>query len=111
MQHREHFLSQEIEEASYTDDDLCEARRAVEIGRFESCKQYMPIASELCVIGMLLLIDTRIVSLKKLRPRALALAHEGQLSIVGKTAPIPSDPVWRKQRRSTAKHVTAVKSW
>ena len=71
------LTTREIEEASAVDEELIEVRRAIATGQFEKCKQYMAVAGELCVIGQLVLRGTRIVIPQKLRPRTLALAHEG----------------------------------
>ena len=43
----------------------------------------MAVAGELCVIGQLVLRGICIVIPQKLRPRTLALAHEGHLGVVG----------------------------
>ena len=43
----------------------------------------MTEAGELCVIGQLVLRGTHIIIPSKLKPRALALAHEGHLGVVG----------------------------
>ena len=48
----------------------------------DQCKQYLPVNGELCVIGKLVLIETRIVIPCTLRPRVFMLAHEGRLGIV-----------------------------
>ena len=68
-----------IEEASAEDDELTKVRQAIDNGRFDGCKPYAMVASELCKIGQLILRGTRIVVPQKLRPRVLALAHEGHL--------------------------------
>ena len=43
----------------------------------------IPVSSELCVIGHLILRGTRIIMPAKLRPRTIALAHEGHFGVVG----------------------------
>ena len=73
----------EVEEATIQDDELTEVKQAIGSGRFEQCKPYMPVAGVLCISGQLVLRGTRIVLPSKLRPQALALAHEGYLGIVG----------------------------
>ena len=73
----------EIEEASAIDEELMEVKKSIESGCFDKCKQYTLVAGELCIIGQLVLRGTRIVMPNKLCSRALALAHEGHLGIVG----------------------------
>lgn len=77
------LTTREVEEASADDEELREVRKAIESGTFDKCKAYAPIANELCVIGYLVLRGVRIVLPYSLRARALALAHEGHLGIVG----------------------------
>uniref|UniRef100_A0A669BA80 Gypsy retrotransposon integrase-like protein 1 n=1 Tax=Oreochromis niloticus TaxID=8128 RepID=A0A669BA80_ORENI len=77
------LTTREVKEASATDSELTEVRRAIENGHFEKCKTYAPIANELCVIGYIVLRGTRIVLPAYLRAQALSLAHEGHLGIVG----------------------------
>jgi transposase InsO family protein len=71
--------TREVEEATAQDNELTEVKHAIQSGRFEKCKSYMPFAGELCISGRLVLRGTRIVLPHKLRPQALALAHEGHL--------------------------------
>ena len=71
------LTTHEIEEASADDEELKEVRKAIATGWFEKCRQYMTEAGELCVIGQLVLRGTHIIIPSKLKPRALALAHEG----------------------------------
>ena len=59
-------------------------RKAIGTGHFEKCQPpYAIIANELCKIGYLVLRGARIVLPQALKTRALALAHEGNLGIVG----------------------------
>lgn len=55
------LTTREVEEASATDPELIEVRSAIEKGHFEKCKQYAPIANELCVIGYIVLRGSRII--------------------------------------------------
>ena len=71
------LTAREIEEASADDEELKEVRKAIATGWFEKCRQYMTEVGELCVIGQLVLRGTHIIIPSKLKPRALALAHEG----------------------------------
>ena len=77
------ITTREIEEASAEDEELCRIRNSVQAGSQGECeKQFLPIFGELCTIGKLVLRGTRIVVPTCLRPRLLALAHEGHLGIV-----------------------------
>lgn len=73
----------EVERASTEDEELSEVRKAIQTGQFEKCSAYARIANELCTIGQLVLRGTRIVLPHALQNRALALAHEGHLGMVG----------------------------
>ncbi|KAA0709172.1 hypothetical protein E1301_Tti017617 [Triplophysa tibetana] len=77
------LTTREVEEASEKDPELKEVRKAIESGHFERCMTYAPVASELCVVGFLVLRGTRIVLPKTIQARAVALAHEGHIGIVG----------------------------
>ena len=86
--------TKEIEEISADDEELTAVREAIHTGNYEKCKAYSPIAGELCTYGQLVLRGTRIVLPSKLRPRALALAHEGHLGIVGTKQNLRSKVWW-----------------
>ena len=60
----------DVKEATTQDDELMEVKRAIQSGRFEECKPYMPIAGELFTSGQLVLRGTRIVLPQKLRAQA-----------------------------------------
>jgi hypothetical protein len=77
--------TREVERASAEDEELCEVRKCLETGNFDSCshKLYQAVSGELCVIGKLVLRGTHIIIPLKLRPKILALAHEGHLGVVG----------------------------
>ena len=78
------MTTREIEDASAEDEGLSELRNCIAgaTGRKDQLKQYIPVASELCVIGKLILRGTRIVIPSKLRSRVFTLAHEGHPGIV-----------------------------
>ena len=57
-------------------------------------KQYISVASELCVIGKLILHSTRIVIPSKLRPWVLTLAHEWHPGIVNMKHRLRSKVWW-----------------
>ena len=86
--------TREVEEASATDEELTVLREAIKTGRFDQCKTYALAAGELCVIGQLVLRGTRMVLPNKLRPQAVALAHEGHLGIVGTKQNLRSKVWW-----------------
>ena len=84
--------------------NVAEVEQAIGSGRFEQCKPYMPVAGELCISGQLVLRGTRIVLPSKLRPQALALAHEGHLGIVGTKQNLRSKVYWPCMDKATEKH-------
>jgi len=88
------LTTRQVEEASESDDELRSVRDAIQTGRFEKCKTFMHVASELCAIGQLVLRGTRIVIPQKLRPQVLALAHEGHLGVVGTKSNLRSRVWW-----------------
>ena len=94
----------EVEEATIQDEELTEVKQAIQSGRFEKCKSYMPVSGELCISGQLVLRGTRIVLPSKLRPRALALAHEGHLGIVGTKQNLRSKVYWPAMDKAAEKH-------
>ena len=89
---------------SFLDEELIEVRRAIVTGQFEKSKQYMAVAGELCVIGQLVLRGTRIVIPQKLRPRTLALAHEGHLGVVGTKQNLRTKVWWPGMDRAADRH-------
>ena len=91
----------EVEKASANDEELHNVRDAVETGNFGKSRGYMPVANELCVIGQLVLRGTRIVLPAKLRPAALALAHEG---VVGTKTKLRSKVRWPGMDGATERH-------
>lgn len=88
------LTAKEIEEASAGDNEMVEVRQAVQTGCYDNCKDYIPVAGELCVIGQLILRGTRIVVPLQLRQRVLALAHEGHLGVVGTKQNLRSKVYW-----------------
>ena len=90
------MTTREIEEASAEDDEFVELRACVNSGNWkgDKLKQYVPVSSELCVIGKLILRGTRIVIPSKLRPQVLALAHEGHPGIVSMKQRLRSKVWW-----------------
>ena len=75
------MTTHDVERASSDDAELQQLRECIDTGRWTDCpdKLYAAISGELCVIGQLVLRGSRIVMPRKLRPQALALAHEGHL--------------------------------
>ena len=88
--------TREIEEASAEDERLSELWNCIARGTWkkDQLKQYIPVASELCVIGKLILRCTRIVISSKLRSRVLTLAHEGHPGIVSMKQRLRSKVWW-----------------
>ena len=70
---------EEIEEASYNDEELCLVKNCVKSGNWQKCTipSYAHVKDELCTFGEFLLRGTRIVVPKVLRDRVVRLAHEG----------------------------------
>ena len=89
------MTTRKIEEAS-AEDEFSELRNCIMRGtwRNDQLKQYIPVASELCVIGKLILRGTRIVIPSKLRSRVLTLAHEGHPGIVSMKQRLRSKVWW-----------------
>ena len=78
-------LSQkEIEEASYSNEDLCLVKNCVKSGNWEQCAipSYAHVKDELYTYGEPLLRGTRIVVPKVLRDKVVRLAHEGHQGVV-----------------------------
>ncbi len=98
------LTSREVEEASEKDPELIEVRKAIESGHFEKCMPYAAIANEMCTIGYLVLHGTRVVLPKVLQARALALAHEGHLGIVGMTQHLRTKVWWPGMDRAAERH-------
>ena len=96
-----------MEEASATDQELQEVHKAIETGHFEKCQPYAVIANELCKIGYLVLRGTRIVLPQALPTRALALAHEGHLGIVGTKHHLRTKVWWAGVDRAAERHCKA----
>lgn len=77
------LTTKEVEQTSANDVELQKLRTAIQTGCFYECPAYRHIAGELSVIGQIILRGTRIVLPQSLRGRALQLAHEGHLGVVG----------------------------
>ncbi len=88
------LTTREVEEASATDPELREVRKAITNGHFENCKPYAPVANELCMVGYIVLRGNRSVLPQSLQARALKLAHEGHLGIVGTKQHLRSKIWW-----------------
>lgn len=101
------LTTREVEGASAMDPELGEVRKAIATGHFEKCKQYAIVANELCTIGYLVLRGTRIVLPQVLRARALALAHEGHLGIVGTKQHLRTKVWWPGMDRAAERHCKA----
>ena len=86
----------EIESASEKDPELQSVRECLLSGRWYDIefKGYLPMRSELCAIGKLVLRGTRIILPKELRSRVLELAHEGHPGIVAMKQRLRSKVWW-----------------
>lgn len=73
------LTTREVDEASEKDPELIEARKAIEREHFEKYMTCAAVASELCVVGFLVLCGTRTVLPKTFQLRAIALAHGGSV--------------------------------
>ena len=96
--------TREIEEISAEDEELDTVRKALQTGNYDQCKAYAPIAGELCAYGQLILRGTRIVLPSKLRPRAMALAHEGHMGIVGTKQNLRTKVWWPGMDKAAERH-------
>ena len=67
-----------------SNDEIAEIRKCLKTGRwFEiNFKEYLPVKSELCALGDLILRGTRIAIPRELRKRVLELGHKGHPRIV-----------------------------
>jgi len=90
------MTTREIEEPSSEDREFLELRLHIKEGNWkcDQDKQYIPVCSELCVIGKVIHRGTRIVIPSKLRPRVLSLAHEGHPGIVSMKQRLRSKVWW-----------------
>ena len=98
------LTTREIEEASAEDEQLRKVRAAIETREFQNCRDYLLVASELCVIGYLVLRGLRIVIPQKLRQRVLDLAHEGHLGVVATKANLRTKVWWPGMDKAAEKH-------
>ena len=96
----------DVERASSDDAELQQLRECIDTGRWTDCPDeiYAAISGEPCVIGQLVLSESRIVMPRKLRPQALALAHEGHLGIVGTKQALRSKVWWPGIYRAMETH-------
>ena len=90
------MTTREIEEVSAEDEEFVELQACVNSGNWkgDKLKQYVPVSSELCVIGKMILRGTLMVIPSKLRPQVLALAHEGHPGIVSMKQRLRSKVWW-----------------
>ena len=77
------MTTREIEEASAVDEELENLRLRIETGDWENpkCARYKHVREELCVLGKIKLMGTRIVIPQKLCARVIELGHEGYQGI------------------------------
>lgn len=99
--------TRKAEEALKIDSELIEVGNGIQTGRFEKCMSYAPTSNELCVIGYIVLRGTRIVLPQALRARALMLAHEGHLRVVGTKQHLRSKVWWPGIDKAAERHCRA----
>lgn len=99
--------TRKAEEALKIDSELIEVGNGIQTGRFEKCMSYAPTSNELCVIGYIVLRGTRIVLPQALRARALMLAHEGHLGVVGTKQHLRSKVWWPGIDKAAERHCRA----
>ena len=92
---------EEIEEASYNDEELCLVKSCVKSGNWQKCTipSYAHVKDELCTYGEFLLRGTRIVVPKVLRDRVVRLAHEGHQGVVKTKYRLRSKVWWPRMDR------------
>lgn len=96
--------AEELEQAASEDEELQAIRQSLETGRWKDChKLYNAVNPELCIVGNLVLRGSRIVVPAKLRPRILALAHEGHLGIVGTKQNLRTKVWWPGMEKAAEK--------
>ncbi len=100
------LTTREVERASAEDEELEEVRRCIETNKWDNCsvKTYAAISMELCTIGKLVLRGCRIVMPRKMRPKTIALAHEGHLGIVATKQNLRSRVWWPGMDKEAEKY-------
>ena len=90
------LTTREIESASKKDPELQSVRECLLSGRCHDIKfkEYLPMRSELCAIGKVVLRRTRIVVPKELRSHVLELALKGHPGIVAMKQRLKSKLRW-----------------
>ena len=102
----EAVTTKEIERESDRDIELKEIREKMLNGQWHnlSFKEYLPVKSELCAIGKLVLRGTRIVVPCSLWEKILHLAHEGHPGIVAMKRRLRSKVWWPSIDKQVEKH-------
>ncbi len=101
------LTTKEAEQISANDVELQRLKTAIQTGCFDDCPAYKHIAGELCVIGQIILRGTRIVLPQLLRGRALQLAHEGHLGVIGTKQHLRTKVWWPGMDRAAERFVRA----
>ncbi|CAC5404852.1 unnamed protein product [Mytilus coruscus] len=99
------MTTREIERASENDPELKAVRECLVNSQWHRIefKEYLPIRSELCSIGQLVLRGTRIAIPISLREQVLQLAHEGHPGIVVMKTRLRSKVWWPRIDKSIEK--------
>ena len=100
------MTTREIERASEHDPELIAVRECLLTGKWDTIeyKQYLPVRTELCAIGMLVLRGTRIVVPSELRDRVKSLGHEGHPGVVGMKTRLRAKVWWPGIDKEVEKH-------
>ncbi len=101
------LTTKEVEQILANDVELQRLKTAIQTGCFDDCPAYRPIAGELCVTGQIILRGTRIVLPQLLRGRALQLAHEGHLGVIGTKQHLRTKVWWPGMDRAAERFVRA----
>ncbi len=101
------LTTKEVEQISANDMELQRLKTAIQTGCFDDCPAYRHISGELCVIGQIILRGTRIVLPQSLCGRALQLAHEGHLGVIGTKQHLRTKVWWPGMDRAAERFVRA----
>ncbi len=101
------LTTKEVEQISANYVELQRLKAAIQTGCFDDCPAYRHIAGELCVIGQIILRGTRIVFPQLLRGRALQLAHDDHLGVIGTKQHLRTKVWWSGMDRAAERFVRA----
>ena len=96
---------EELGDATNNDEEMCELKRSIEKNKREKGKDYMPFATELCVVGDVVMRGTRVIVPKGSRQIVLTIDHEGHPSIVSMKQRLRTKVWWPKMEKDVEKYV------